>query len=33
MMFKRNISIHCLCNRNDTNIYMDYKGVVLWIYY
>ena len=33
VLFWRNISIHCLCNRNDTNIYMDYKGVISWIYY
>lgn len=27
MLFECNISIHCLRNRNDTNDYMDYKGV------
>ena len=33
MLFERYISIYSVCNRNDINIYMDYKGVILWIYY
>lgn len=28
MLFGRYISIHSICNRDDTNIYMDYKGVI-----
>lgn len=28
MLFEYYISIYCVCDRNDTNIYMDYKGVI-----
>ena len=28
MLFECYISIYCLCYRNDTYIYMDYKGVI-----
>ena len=28
MLFECDISIYCVCDRNDTYIYMDYKGVI-----
>ena len=28
MLFECNISIYCICDRYDTYIYMDYKGVI-----
>ena len=28
MLSKRNISIYGVCDRNDFDIYMDYKGVI-----